>query len=96
MHAVEECPETLAFASEPVLASLANVLAFQEAAAIASAQSSAANQQNVQARPVYAKEYDMLDIELKYGLLQVSSIKFFFFVNLSSSSLNLFFFFFTA
>lgn len=75
MHTVEECPETLAFASEPVLASLANVLAFQEAAAIANAQSSTTthNQQNVQTRPVYAKEYDMLDIELKYGLLQVGN-----------------------
>lgn len=29
MHPVEECSETLAFATEPVLASLANVLAFQ-------------------------------------------------------------------
>ncbi|XP_046472921.1 SCY1-like protein 2 [Neodiprion pinetum] len=72
MHTVEECSETLAFASEPVLASLANVLAFQEAAAIANAQSSTTTQQNVQARPMYTKEYDMLDIELKYGLLQIT------------------------
>lgn len=28
IHTVEECPETLAFATEPVFASLANVLAF--------------------------------------------------------------------
>jgi SCY1-like protein 2 len=28
IHTVEECPETLAFATEPVLASLANILAF--------------------------------------------------------------------
>ncbi|XP_048505533.1 SCY1-like protein 2 isoform X2 [Athalia rosae] len=72
MHSVEECPETLAFASEPVLASLANVLAFQEAKSIANAQSSTTTQQNVQARPVYTKEYEMLDIELKYGLLQIT------------------------
>lgn len=29
IHPIEECSETLAFATEPVLASLANVLAFQ-------------------------------------------------------------------
>uniref|UniRef100_A0A1B0GQ39 Protein kinase domain-containing protein n=1 Tax=Phlebotomus papatasi TaxID=29031 RepID=A0A1B0GQ39_PHLPP len=29
IHPVEECGETLAFATEPILASLANVLAFQ-------------------------------------------------------------------
>lgn len=29
VHTVEECPETLAFATEPILASLANVLAYQ-------------------------------------------------------------------
>lgn len=29
MHPVEECTETLAFATEPVFASLANILAFQ-------------------------------------------------------------------
>lgn len=28
IHTVEECPDTLAFATEPVLASLANILAF--------------------------------------------------------------------
>jgi hypothetical protein len=28
LHTVEECPDTLAFATEPVLASLANILAF--------------------------------------------------------------------
>lgn len=28
VHTVEECPDTLAFATEPVLASLANILAF--------------------------------------------------------------------
>lgn len=29
VHAVEECPETLAFATEPIYASLANILAYQ-------------------------------------------------------------------
>lgn len=29
IHPVEECQDTLAFATEPILASLANVLAFQ-------------------------------------------------------------------
>lgn len=87
VHAVEECPETLAFASEPVLASLANVLAADEQkqtaamAAQAAAASSTmnhhhghhqhtANQQNASGRPTFAKEYEMLDIEIKYGLLQ--------------------------
>ncbi len=28
IHTVEECPDTLAFATEPVLASLANILAY--------------------------------------------------------------------
>ncbi|XP_024936571.1 SCY1-like protein 2 isoform X2 [Cephus cinctus] len=75
MHTVEECAETLAFASEPVLASLANVLAFEEQKANAMAQSSTAQQQNAQTpshRPVFSKEYEMLDIELKYGLLQIT------------------------
>lgn len=29
IHSIEECPESLAFATEPILASLANVLAYQ-------------------------------------------------------------------
>lgn len=29
IHPIEECPETLAFATEPVFASLTNILAFQ-------------------------------------------------------------------
>ena len=28
VHTVEECPDTLAFATEPILASLANILAY--------------------------------------------------------------------
>uniref|UniRef100_A0ABD2X8J5 Protein kinase domain-containing protein n=1 Tax=Trichogramma kaykai TaxID=54128 RepID=A0ABD2X8J5_9HYME len=129
VHPVEECPETLAFASEPVLASLANVLAAEEQKQAALAgqqqqhQGATSNggllnnhhghqshghhhqqhqqqqqqhhqphqqhhqtssqqqqqqyhhhhhhhQQQPSSRPVFAKEYDMLDIEIKYGLLQ--------------------------
>ncbi|KAF7395478.1 hypothetical protein HZH68_009528 [Vespula germanica] len=68
VYKVEECPETLAFASEPVLASLANVLAYQE-------QQELINKQNTLSqshRPVYVKEYELLDIEIKYGLLQIT------------------------
>ncbi|XP_023289663.1 SCY1-like protein 2 [Orussus abietinus] len=83
VHKLEECSETLAFASEPVLASLGNVLAFEEQRANAMTQNSASaatttsasSQQSGQPpghRPVYAKEYDMLDIEIKYGLVQIT------------------------
>lgn len=72
IYSAEECPETLAFASEPVHASLANLIS---AAAVAnnSQQGSASSppqQQTVQingpdSHPVF------LDVELKYGILQV-------------------------
>ncbi|KAG7211113.1 hypothetical protein KM043_010440 [Ampulex compressa] len=77
-YKVEECADTLAFASEPVLASLANVLAYQEQRAAAvgqQASSSSAAKQNASGpshRPVYLKEYDLLDIEIKYGLVQIT------------------------
>lgn len=73
LHPIEECSETLAFASEPVLASLANVLAFQESVGSQSggAPATGASQQPVAPRPAHAKEYHFLDIELKYGILQV-------------------------
>ncbi|KAI4498141.1 hypothetical protein M0802_006627 [Mischocyttarus mexicanus] len=66
VYKVEECPETLAFASEPVLASLANVLAFQDQQEL--------NRQNLSQsnRPCYVKDYELLDIEIKYGLLQIT------------------------
>lgn len=87
IHPIEECPETLAFVSEPVIASLANVLAAQEQRhAIATAQSGQTpagamnnhhhhhhyNQQGQpgQSKPTFATDYEMLEIEVKYGLLQ--------------------------
>ncbi|KAJ8866156.1 hypothetical protein PR048_033680 [Dryococelus australis] len=76
LHPVEECGETLAFASEPVLASLMNVLAFQEGSAQSGVPpATGASQQGHQPthhRPAHAREYHFLDIELKYGILQVS------------------------
>ncbi|XP_037077025.1 SCY1-like protein 2 [Pollicipes pollicipes] len=59
MHPVEECPETLAFASEPVLACLANVL-------------SPASEGDRSNGHGFAKDYSFLDIELKYGILQIT------------------------
>ena len=55
---MEECPETLAFASEPVLACLANVL-------------SPGGDGDKTNGHSFAKDYSFLDIELKYGILQV-------------------------
>ncbi|XP_051175555.1 SCY1-like protein 2 isoform X2 [Leptopilina boulardi] len=82
IHSAEQCQETLAFASEPVLASLANVLAYEEQKALSLAQSSTSSvgQQNQQQhqhqhqhnRQVYMKEYELLDMEIKYGLLQIT------------------------
>ncbi len=70
IYSAEECPETLAFASEPVHASLANLIS---AAAVTNSQQGSASsppQQTVQingpdSHPVF------LDVELKYGILQV-------------------------
>lgn len=78
LHPVEECSETLAFASEPVLASLANVLAFQESAGSGGAGppstgASSQTQPSTTPRPPHAREYHFLDVELKYGILQVST-----------------------
>ena len=56
---MEECPETLAFASEPVLACLANILTPGPDGEKTNGHS-------------FAKDYSFLDIELKYGILQVS------------------------
>ncbi|XP_023247109.1 SCY1-like protein 2 [Copidosoma floridanum] len=86
IHGAEECPETLAFVSEPVMASLANVFAAgeqkQAAALAAQAVATSVNQHypmhhqmaSAQAgsRPVFAKDYDLIDIEIKYGLLQIT------------------------
>ncbi|CAD7082852.1 unnamed protein product [Hermetia illucens] len=78
IHPIEECPDTLAFATEPILASLANVLAFQESACglmsgpPSTGASNVGPQQTVTQRPAHAREYSFLDIELKYGILQIT------------------------
>ncbi|KAL1130482.1 hypothetical protein AAG570_011730 [Ranatra chinensis] len=79
VHSVEESGDTLAFASEPVLASLANILAFQESSGGGGAgppATGASHQHTPQpgVRPPHAREYHFLDIELKYGILQVSDL----------------------
>uniref|UniRef100_T1GGC7 SCY1-like protein 2 n=1 Tax=Megaselia scalaris TaxID=36166 RepID=T1GGC7_MEGSC len=76
IHPVEECADTLAFATEPVYASLANILAYQEVGTmgpVAGPPSTGASQPPqppIITRPYHAKEYNFLDIEFKYGLLQ--------------------------
>ncbi|XP_055536693.1 SCY1-like protein 2 isoform X3 [Wyeomyia smithii] len=77
MHTVEESSETLSFATEPVIASLANVLAYQESAGMVPGPPSTGASQQLQNsspsnRPTHAKEYTFLDIELKYGILQIT------------------------
>lgn len=77
-HPIEECNDTLAFASEPVLASLANILAYQEPGGGVGPPSTGAShppppQQNTP-RPPLARDYHFLDIELKYGILQVRAL----------------------
>lgn len=56
-HPLEESRDSLAFATEPVLASLANILG---------------NHNNLpQSLPMALKDYKLHDIEIKYGLLQL-------------------------
>ncbi|XP_012054703.1 PREDICTED: SCY1-like protein 2 [Atta cephalotes] len=56
-HPLEESRDSLAFATEPVFASLANVLG---------------NYENIpQPTPANLKGYKLLDIEIRYGLLQL-------------------------
>ncbi|XP_068218143.1 SCY1-like protein 2 isoform X2 [Palaemon carinicauda] len=57
-HPLEESRETLAFATEPVFASLANVLGQTENMPVPP--------------PSIIKDYKLFDIEIKYGLMQVS------------------------
>lgn len=57
-HPLEESRETLAFATEPVFASLANVLGQTE-------------NMPVPTPPIF-KDYKLYDVEIKYGLMQVS------------------------
>uniref|UniRef100_A0A182UDR9 Protein kinase domain-containing protein n=1 Tax=Anopheles melas TaxID=34690 RepID=A0A182UDR9_9DIPT len=100
MHTVEESSETLSFATEPVIASLANILAYQcciilgkrgsggtlntlqenwlqAGGTITGPPSTGASGQHcpnsvATNRPAHAKEYTFLDIELKYGILQIT------------------------
>ncbi|CAL7949023.1 unnamed protein product [Xylocopa violacea] len=56
-HPLEESRDSLAFATEPVLASLANILG---------------NHNNLpQPLPITLKDYKLHDVEVKYGLLQL-------------------------
>ncbi|XP_042224746.1 SCY1-like protein 2 [Homarus americanus] len=57
-HPLEESRETIAFATEPVFASLANVLGHTENMPVPS--------------PPTLKDYKLYDVEIKYGLLQVN------------------------
>ena len=67
VHPVEECAETLSFASEPVLACLANVLTpLPTDGEKTEAEKPGAG---------FARDYTFLDVELKYGILQVSSAR---------------------
>ncbi|XP_017753145.1 PREDICTED: SCY1-like protein 2 [Eufriesea mexicana] len=81
-YKVEECADSLAFVSEPVLASLANVLAYQEQRANNVGQSSSNVMKQTSSiashRATYVKEYELLDIEIKYGLLQIAEALLFF------------------
>ncbi|XP_067120668.1 SCY1-like protein 2 isoform X3 [Centruroides vittatus] len=58
-HPIEESSETLAFATEPVLGSLANILGCLE-------------ERLPQNLPSSVRDYTFLDIEIKYGLLQLT------------------------
>lgn len=72
LHPIEECADTLAFASEPVFGSLANILAYQENTGNQTGTlTSGSNVQQQTQRPPHAREYNFLDIEYKYGILQV-------------------------
>ncbi|XP_017768256.1 PREDICTED: SCY1-like protein 2 [Nicrophorus vespilloides] len=72
LHSIEECSETLAFATEQVYASLANVLFHQQE--VTSIHGGAPLNSGVpqSPKPTHAREYKFLDIEYKYGLLQIT------------------------
>ena len=60
---LEESRDCLAFATEPVFASLSNLLGQHE---------------NLPSPvPVQIRDYKMFDVEIKYGLLQVNTLKLF-------------------
>lgn len=72
LHPIEECADTLAFASEPVYASLANILAYHEGGHAAHGGIMVVGAPQPNPRPAHAREYNFLDIEYKYGILQVN------------------------
>ncbi|XP_023311083.1 SCY1-like protein 2 [Anoplophora glabripennis] len=72
LHPIEECADTLAFASEPVYASLANILAYQEGSGNHGGITTTGVQQPATPRPAHSREYSFLDIEYKYGILQIT------------------------
>ena len=56
IHPLEETREALAYATEPVFASLANVLG---------------NTDNLASPPKFLTEFSLFEVEIKHGLLQV-------------------------
>jgi len=58
-HPLEETFDSIAFASEPIFGSLANIFAYLQ-------------DKLKQDIPVTLREYTFLEFEVKYGLLQVS------------------------
>ena len=56
-HPLEESRESLAFATEPLLASLSNLLG---------------NVENIKPIPNHLESFEFYDVEIKYGLLQIS------------------------
>lgn len=72
LHPIEECADTLAFASEPVFGSIANILAYQENTGNQTGTlTGGSNVQQPAQRLLHAREYNFLDMEYKYGILQV-------------------------
>ncbi|XP_065213701.1 SCY1-like protein 2 isoform X4 [Planococcus citri] len=71
LHSLEECSDTIAFASEPILASLANILSFQVYTNAVNSARTENTQPNIP-RPPNAKEYNFIDFEIKYGLRQIA------------------------
>ncbi|XP_035220710.1 SCY1-like protein 2, partial [Stegodyphus dumicola] len=57
-HSLEESRESLAFATEPVFASLANILGYQENMPVPP--------------PKSLKDFELYDVEIKYGFLQLT------------------------
>ncbi|XP_050538238.1 SCY1-like protein 2 isoform X2 [Daktulosphaira vitifoliae] len=76
VHSVEDCNETLAFAAEPVIASLANILAYQASIGGRSGSgppsTGASHTTSALPRPAHAREYNFLDFEIKYGIRQIA------------------------